>query len=769
MSEGLTVVEIGGYAAGYAGRLFVHAGADVTRLAVGDSSSCWDSQRWASQRATDLYLHAGKRLRDATVAAARELTAEADVVICEAPTADAIDDIGLTSLTPRVSVALTPYGLTGPRCNWQSTNHSLLACGGYTGIMGDPGRAPLSLPGHYLDFQTGTLAYTAALASLYGAGVGERTPASRNTTSVDIAKLDTLLGLTQFTSVLYHCAGEIRTRHGSDFHFVTPSDLFRCSDGWVYVNIVPAFWDAFTLWLERPELLVDERFADNDRRIANKKELHAIVASIVANQSTAELSERAATCRVPVGIYHSMDAVLANPHLASRNFWALDTTAKTQTSEPLRIPRLPFSIERSSDGTAARATPLERCDDGSSERAPLTGLRILDLTHVWAGPLGVRFLADLGADVVKVEAPASRGPQVFPSRPLGGWLGGSAGDEPWNNNAMFAKLARNRRGLSVDLKQAEGRSAFLQLVAAADVVIENFSARVMTELDLDFETLREANPNIVYVTMPGFGASGPLRDRVAFGPTVEVMSGLTAMMGYGPDEPRNTAMALPDPIGATHAAAAILSAVRQRDAASGAQRVEMSLHEGIVAFNGPWLIDAQLGPAPTSLGNAHPNMAPHGVYPAQGDDAWLALGCRDDVDWRGLCALLPELNAELTQQQRRATQDSIDASIAAWTNTLDKHAAVAVLQQHGVPAAAVNTMPDIVADPQVAARECFVTYERFDVPMPGNPIRMGGSAAAMRPCPRLGEHNAEVLRDWLGWDDDAIAACANALADKPPA
>jgi crotonobetainyl-CoA:carnitine CoA-transferase CaiB-like acyl-CoA transferase len=138
---------------------------------------------------------------------------------------------------------------------------------------------------------------------------------------------------------------------------------------------------------------------------------------------------------------------------------------------------------------------------------PLNGARILDLTHVWAGPLAVRFLADLGAEVVRVEPPMGRGPKAFPYAPLGGWLGSAAGDDPWNTNAIFVKLMRNRRGLSVDLKTAEGKAVFLQLVSVADVVIENFSANAMDRLGLGHDVLVEANPHIINVSMPGFGNS----------------------------------------------------------------------------------------------------------------------------------------------------------------------------------------------------------------------------------------------------------------------
>ena len=154
----------------------------------------------------------------------------------------------------------------------------------------------------------------------------------------------------------------------------------------------------------------------------------------------------------------------------------------------------------------------------------------------------------------------------FPHRRLGGWIGGEPGDEPWNRNAIFVKLMRNRRSLCIDLKTDLGRDTFLDLVAEADVLMENFSSRVMASLGLDYKVLSSRNDQLIYVTMPGFGHEGPLKDRVAFGPTVEAMSGLTNIFGYGPEEPRNTAMALMDPITGMNAIAGVVTALQERRA-----------------------------------------------------------------------------------------------------------------------------------------------------------------------------------------------------------
>jgi len=403
---------------------------------------------------------------------------------------------------------------------------------------------------------------------------------------------------------------------------------------------------------------------------------------------------------------------------------------------------------------------------------PLRDIRILDLTHVWAGPLATRVLADLGATVVKIEGPMSRGPREYHGGlPIGGWLGGAPPPEPWNLNAVFVKLQRNKRSVAIDLKAEDGRATFLELAREADIVMENFSARAMPELGLAYDDIVAVNPKIIYVAMPGYGKTGPYRERVAFGPTVEPLSGLTNVMGYGPDEPRNTAMALMDPITAVNATAAVLDALRRRERTGKGAYVEMSLHEGGVTYSGPWLIEHQLGGDIAPIGNRHPQMAPHGVYPCSGDDAWIAVACRDDRDWRALCGVVDGLQPRDSLAQRVAQHDEIDAAIERWTGPRSKKEAAELLQAVGVPAGPINVTPDMTSDPHVRSRGFFVPLEVGPTPMPGNPIKMSGIGSHdWTPCPRLGNDNRAVLREWLAYDEARINALeeTGVLVDKPP-
>ncbi len=401
---------------------------------------------------------------------------------------------------------------------------------------------------------------------------------------------------------------------------------------------------------------------------------------------------------------------------------------------------------------------------------PLRDVRILDLTHVWAGPLATRILGDLGAQVLKVEAPMSRGPRTYPGMPIAGFVGGDGGEEPYNKNAAFVKLQRNKKSIALDLKSEQGRAVFLDLVEVADVVIENFSARAMSALELHYKVLQQRNPRIIHVAMPGFGLSGPYKDWVAFGPTVEPMSGLTHVMGYSCTEPRSTAMALPDPIAAAHSVCAVLTALRNRDVTGLGSLVEMSLHESAVSANGAWLVDHQLSAELTRMGNAHPSMAPHGVYRCRGEDQWVALACRDDADWIALCSCIDTLDDELKVHERRKQQAEIDSQITDWTSVRDHDDVESLLQQRRVPVGHVRRTPDMVADTQVQARGFFVPLEQ-DTPMPGNPIKMHGiSTQDWTPCPPLGNNNREVLAGWLDMSDEEIESLyeQQVVFDRPP-
>lgn len=412
----------------------------------------------------------------------------------------------------------------------------------------------------------------------------------------------------------------------------------------------------------------------------------------------------------------------------------------------------------------------------------LAGITILDLTRVWAGPLATRILGDLGADVIKVEAIWSRGPKAVPEadvRVSGRYPGNLAGERPWNREGMFNKLNRNKRSVTLQLDTAEGKELFERLVVQADVVIENYTPRVMPQLGLGYERLRELNPGIVYLSMPGYGWTGPSRDFAALGTTLEPEAGLSSLMGYRDSGPYKSGVAWADPVAAMHGAAAMLVALIDREAHPQrlGQAIELAQLEGMICFIGPQVMDAQYaGPALAPPGNRHPHQAPQGCYPCAGDDRWIAITVTNDEEWLALCRLagFDQALSDLTLDARFALHDQIDAKIAGWTSGQVRDDLERLLQQNGIAACSVNNARDVVEHEHLTSRQFFPVIEHPDAGrhrFPGLPIQMSATPAAYRrPSPGLGEHNREILVGMLGLTDEDLARLTEAkvIAEEPP-
>jgi crotonobetainyl-CoA:carnitine CoA-transferase CaiB-like acyl-CoA transferase len=352
--------------------------------------------------------------------------------------------------------------------------------------------------------------------------------------------------------------------------------------------------------------------------------------------------------------------------------------------------------------------------------------------------------------------------------------------DPWNRQGFVNKFALGKRSVGLDLSTPEARAAFERLVAAADVVIENYSPRVMPNLGLGEDRLRACNPHVVYVTMPGYGRTGPAKDYSAYGPVLDSHAGLSTLMGYPDVDAWKCGIAWPDPVAGIHAAFATLVAlwVRDRDPQRAAATVEVAQFETAVSMIGDRIIRAQIDAAdPPIIGNRHPLHAPHGVYRCAGDDRWLALCVSDDAAWASLCLAIeaPPSWPTWDLPLRRAEHDAIDATIAAWSARLDPHAAAAALQVLGVAAAPVADARDLVEDPHLAAAGFFTPLDHPSTgPIRWHRLPLRCSTIEARPrsaAPRLGTDNDAVLRAWAGLDSHEIDALIGqgVLGDIPPA
>jgi crotonobetainyl-CoA:carnitine CoA-transferase CaiB-like acyl-CoA transferase len=387
--------------------------------------------------------------------------------------------------------------------------------------------------------------------------------------------------------------------------------------------------------------------------------------------------------------------------------------------------------------------------------ATLAGLRVLDLTHAWAGPFATQVLADYGAEVIKIESCDRPDMLRFSTLPTG-----EARPDAYNRGGWFQYLGRNKLSLTLDLKQPQGRDLFKRLAVQSDVVIENFSARVMRGLGLEYAVLQDINPRLIMVSMPGYGTVGPYKDFVAFGEMIEPFAGLSELTGYPDRPPLRLAVAYPDPVAGFHAALATLLALRQRRQTGVGQHIHTPHREPITRMLGEAVLDYTVnGRTQRRIGNQHRAWAPHGCYPCRGRDNWITIAVRSDAEWTALCRVLGEPawahDAHFANGFTRWKHIKLlDEHVASTTQLWQATTLATQLCAAGVPAGVVQTNQDLLCDAHLRTREAFwLMAHRLagTHPYPAPSTRLTGTPPRItRPAPNLGEHNTDVLTRLLG-------------------
>jgi len=395
---------------------------------------------------------------------------------------------------------------------------------------------------------------------------------------------------------------------------------------------------------------------------------------------------------------------------------------------------------------------------------PLAGIRVLDFTMVWAGPSGTRLLADMGAEVIKVES--ARSWDMLRSLHF---LGGQT-ERWWNKSAYFNHNNRNKYACTLDLQTERGRELALRLAAISDVVFENYRADVLAKLRLDYDDLRAVRPDIIVVSMPSHGKSGPESHHVAYGTNVEQLAGLASITGYPGLAPHKSAIAYGDPNAGAMAAAAALAALHHHRRTGEGQHVEVAQWEAMVGNIGEFILGYQMdGALPDAIGNRHISDV-QGVYPCAGEDEWLALSVGSDAEFAALCDVIGRL--DLTRDPRFAdvvsrhrNHDALDGLISDWSRSRTKDDAARALQAAGVAAAPVLKIPQLMDNEHLRTRGFWEEVSHADAgtwEMEGPAWRFSRTPGHVRvPPPMFGEHNDYVLRHLLGLDDTEIAALAS--------
>ncbi len=731
----LTVAAITeGVAGGYCAKLLGDAGARVTLVEPPDRNGGRSPLRdWSASGARPegedgalfRFLHAGH----ATAAAAPD----ADVVITD-----------IRGLVPepqpgQVVVTITPFGVDGPWADRPATEFTLQAWCGSTGSRGTPDRPPIAAGGRIGLWVGGTYGAMAALAAartVHGTSSSEH---------VDVSLLECMtVTMVAYPYLFGSFTGWPEPR--APARSIEIPSIEPTADGWVgFCAITAQQFQDFLVLIERPDLIGDAEIASALGRAKRMNEILPIIAEWTTKHTTADVIERASLLRIPIVPIGNGENVTSFEQFRERGVFVRDGDGG------VLHPRVPYRLH----GTDTVVTPPPAGPaTPPGGPLPLSGVRVVDFTAFWAGPAATHAMAALGADVVKVESiqrpDMMRYTTVKPP----------SVEQWWEWGPVFHGANAGKRSVTLDLNREEGRDLVRRLIAGADVVIENFTPRVLDGFGLDWDAVHAINPRAVMVRMPAFGLDGPWRDRTGFAQNVEQVSGMAWVTGYADGPPR-----IPrgpcDPLGGMHAVFATMVALDRRDATGEGVLVEATLAEVALNVAAEQVVEHDAyGVLLERHGNDPlPGTRFQGVFECDGgDDAWVAIACETDAQLDALRAL---------------TGDDVDAWCAARSAADAAEALVAA----GVPAGDVIRQERAAFNPQLVARGFFEELEHPVVgrhAFPSLPFVFRASQRGRRqwlrsPAPTLGQHNDEVLTSDLGLSADEVARLREEklIGDRP--
>ena len=784
--SGIRVLDLGqGVAGPYAAKLLADLGADVVKIEPpsGDIARAFGpfpgGVPHPEHSGLFVYLNAGKRRvvldlnNEVDSAACLRLAESMDVVIesfaPSEPLGSGLDANALRGAhSGLVVVSVTPFGQFGPKSTWRGNDlvafHSSGFAFGFPALQVDqPALPPLSAPTYAPEFLSGQVA---AAAAMHGLLARQRTGHGAHL-DVSLQEAVAAANYSQFNQVL---KGNTRTRRVfSDKPSNSVVALLPCADGWVAIS--PREEHQWTRWLDvmgRPDWSDDPRFSDRAARDRNWPELYPLVADWSRPRTKSAVSEAAQAQRVACLPLGTATDLLASVQLGAREFFVeVDDpelgAAVKMPGRPYRLSVPPtesedvntagihkFRAPRPGEHTAATlAEPAlaKHAPDGyqsASGLRPLEGARVVDFSWVLTGPICTRYLAALGAEVIKVESAARA--------------------DLSSRNLSWEELNLGKRSITLNLKQPRARELVGALIARSDVVVENFSTGVMERLGLGYASLQQINPRIIMASSSASGRTGPDREQVAYGTLIQCLTGWSALSAHPGHPPRSAGGVWTDPLTAGFETFLVLAAMwRQRETGAGCF-IDLSMAETtIAALPEPILAWCLAGEQSQPRGNRHPVYAPQGCYPARGDDRWVALSVQSDEQWRRLCTLMDR--SDLLEDQRfshhnarRLHHDLLDSIIAEWTARRNAADTAAELQAHGIAATPTAEPAEIAEDVQLRARAFISQIERLDgqgtLSAPGTPWLVDQQRpVSPAPAPRLGQDNEYVFKSVLGLDD----------------
>ncbi len=773
---GWRVLEIAdGLAASFCAKVLSDLGAEVVKV---EPPGGHPSREWGPRRADAapgepggrfLYLNTGKSSVVVGDDPARpdhlhRLAARCDVVVTDDRSWYELDGLDDASSV----VLITPFGLTGPYTHHRANHLVSFHAGGEGSLLPSgpgwklfPDRAPIQAGADLADYDAGWNAAVAALGVMYDrlrTGRGQR---------VDVSIQESELTLNRSRLSRFTNDGVVLRRDGGRYGFM---GMMRCRDGWVQlVGMTADQWDALAASPEagEPEAgeLADPALATSAARAENRDLAAAALRTWCARRDKTDVVGILAALGAPVGAYATPTDLLSSEQLAHRRFFA---TIDDGRGGRLLVPGAPYRLS---------ATPVElrssprigdstgfSTDGDEKARLPagrgLEGVRILDFSWAAAGPYGTCLLALLGAEVIKVES--TRRPD--PARR--GFLADYGGI---NRSPNFNELNLNKRSFQVDLSQPAGLAVVHRLTDWADVVVDNFRPGVMARFGLDAAGLLSKRPDLVVASSSANGATGPQAMSAGLASIFGATGGLSEQTGY-PDGPPTEIGESTDFRSGNALAAAVLAALLHRARTGQGQYIDLASREMVTASCPDALLAEQLDvPWRIRVGNEHREHAPHGVYPAAGDDGWVAVAVTDDSEWIGLCTVLERPAWEHSYSSapaRRCAGKEIDRAIAAWTGQRPSAESAALLQAAGVPATAVMTNEMLAGDPHLAARGVLVEIDHPEIGrtrVMRQPWLYSDLDIDLRHGPLIGQDNDYVLDRIIGLSPDERADLAEAL------
>jgi crotonobetainyl-CoA:carnitine CoA-transferase CaiB-like acyl-CoA transferase len=713
---GFHVVQIGpGPAAVVCGRLFADVGADV---------ACIDPDR---SMPLAQHLDAGKR--DCSAAPGNALAA-ADLIVCEGGPSELRarrhDAASLHRLNATAALVLiAPFGQTGPQADDPATDLTLFFASGIarllTGQVDDLAEAPIHPVGGQAAFIGGI---AAACAGMHAALSGE--PGA----VIDVSVQEALATMAIAELAGAGLGGKSRSRKRlTDGNGATVC-ILPARDG--YAAISPREDRQWASWLAAmgsPDWGNDPRFRTKPDRVANWNALHALMSDWSRRHNKQWIADIAQKAHVPSFPLREPAEQVASPQLEHRGFWR----AATIGGRTVKAPQSPFGL------TIARG---ELAAPSASATLPLSDVRVLDFSWVIAGPTTTRYLAAMGAEVIKVEAPG-RG-------------------DPGRASGLHAVLGQAKQAIVLDLKKQDAVDIARALAARSDVLVENFATGVMDRLGLGAEALRSINPDLIYVSASGLGRTGPESHAVAYGTLLQCYAGFAGLNRH-PDVPPRVGFAWLDPMCGLMLAFITAAAVWQRRRARGVARVDFSMIEAMLWTMAEPLLATQLGAAPQPRGNSSGCYAPHGAYRCAGDDDWVSVAVRNDEEWQSLCSMVPALTEMkgLGFGEPMKQKAAIDGALCAWFRSQPSVTAAARLLRAGIPAASLANSVDLVASDHLLQRGFWEGHGSGLLPgLPWHSSfgRQSGGA------PGLGADTEAILREVLDLPHDKIDALRRAGA-----